>query len=213
MTALDIALILILVVGVFIGWAKGFFAIITKPIKIVLAGLFTYMTAATVIEGWTAPYFKALLNDKISVYLLEKCPDIVAGGSDTLPSVLRLAAKIFSVDLAAASGGGSELISELSLMLSDPLGSLVATVVTYVVGFFVFLIALSLLVSLFSAIFRSGILRIVDSTAGLALMAVVSFLLSCLVATVVTNVAPQFEGGAVYAFFRDFDPIGKLLSI
>lgn len=214
MTALDIALILIFVIGIFIGWAKGFFAIITKPIKIILAAILTYLTAAGVIEGWTGPYFQNLLGEKINLYLVEKCPDIAsAEGADVLPSVLRLAAKIFSVDLSAATGSGSDLINELSAMLAVPLGSFVATVVTYVAGFFVFLIALSLVVSVFSAIFRSGVLRMVDSSAGLLLMAGVSFMLSCLVATVVANVAPEFEGGVVYVFFRDFDPIGKLMSI
>jgi hypothetical protein len=214
MTALDIALILIFVIGIFIGWAKGFFAIITKPIKIILAAILTYLTAAAVIEGWTGPYFQNLLGEKINLYLVEKCPDIAsAEGADVLPSVLRLAAKIFSVDLSAATGSGSDLINELSAILAVPLGSFVATVVTYVAGFFVFLIALSLVVSVFSAIFRSGVLRIVDSSAGLLLMAGVSFMLSCLVATMVANVAPEFEGGVVYVFFRDFDPIGKLMSI
>ena len=214
MTALDIVLVLIFLIGMFIGWAKGFFAIITKPIKVILAAVLTYLTAGSLIEGWTGPYFKTLLADKINVFLLEKCPDLAASQSnDALPSILKLAAKIFEVDISAASGSGADLISEVSSMLSDPLGSLVATVVTYVAGFFVILILLSLLISLFSIIFRSGVLRIIDSSAGLVLMAGVSFMLSCLVATVVANVAPDFAGGVVFVFFRDFDPIGKLLSI
>ena len=142
-------------------------------------------------------------------------PDITAAESvDALPSLLRLAVNVFNIDLSSAGEtAGSAVISDVSVLVSEPLGNFAAAVVAYVVLFLAFIILISVVLLILGALFKKGPLMIIDKILGVLFMAAVSLLVCCLVSTVTGMIAPDFTGGAVYEFFRDFDPISLLFSV
>ena len=215
LTVLDFILILIPLIALFIGAIKGFFSISTKLVKIVLAIFLTILVAPDIIASFTGPYFTNLIRESIAEYLTVNYPDITAAESvDALPSLLRLAVSVFNIDLSSAGEtAGSAVISDVSVLVSEPLGNFAAAVVTYVVLFLAFIILISVVLLILGALFKKGPLMIIDKILGVLFMAAVSLLVCCLVSTVTGMIASDFTGGAVYEFFRDFDPISLLFSV
>lgn len=214
-TVLDVILLLIPIIALFIGAKKGLFSISTKIVKIILSIFLTILFAPDIIGSFTAPYFTELIRCSIVEYLTVNCPDITAAQSvDALPSILKLAVRIFNIDLTSAGeSAGSAVISDVSAMISAPLGNFVAAVITYIVLFFAFLIIISIVLSLLNALFKKGPLMMVDRILGALFMAIVALLISCLVATVTGMIAPDFVGGRIYEFFRDLDPLSLIFSV
>ena len=215
LTAIDVILLLIPIIFLIIGCKKGLAKIITPIIKLLLSIFFTVLIAPDIVNAWSGPYFKSLLQSSISEYLTVNCPQITAAQSSAaLPSLLKLAVGVFDIDLSAAgTTAGQTVISEVSVLISDPLGTFIANAVTYVVLFFVFVILLSIVLSLINVLFSEGPLKVVNKILGVVFMAVVSVFVCCLISTVTGMLAPAFVGGDVYVFFRDFDPLTLIFSI
>ncbi len=216
LTILDGILAVVVLIGVFLGYVKGFFATITKPVKIIGAGCITFCISNPIIETWTRPFFTEKANVWINDMLIEKCPEITAdNASESLPFILRLVANMFKIDVSTlgANATTEDFIAEISAALSVPTGNLIATAVTYVVLFIILLILLSVIVAIIGTVIDSGPLAIVDKILGLVLGTAIAFVVCCLVANVVGNVAKDFGGGFIYDFFKNFDPFSLLLSI
>lgn len=215
LTVIDIILLLIPVVCLIMGMKKGLVKIITPIIKILLAIFLTVLFAPDIVLAWSGPYFKDLLQSSIAEYLTVNCPEITAAQSTSaLPSLLKLAVSVFDIDLSSAgTTAGETVISEVSLLISEPLGNFIANAVTYVILFFALIIILSIVLSLINALFSEGPLKLINKVLGVLFMAVVSIFVCCLIATVTGMLAPAFAGGEIYVFFRDFDPISLIFSI
>ena len=124
MTVLDLILPMIIVIGVLLGYKKGFFATITKPLKLVFALCITIFAAAPIINTWTRPFFSGKVQSWIYSSLMESCPNITGEtATESLPTLLKLSAELFKVDLSGTEGlSGAEAIinsiSEKMMLLS-----------------------------------------------------------------------------------------------
>jgi uncharacterized membrane protein required for colicin V production len=216
LTILDGVLAIIILVGVFLGYAKGFFSTITKPVKIIGAGCITYCLANPIIEAWTRPFFTEKAYGWINNALLEKAPELsIDTAGESLPFVLRIIASIFKIDVTAAgeAATSAEIISEISKSLSVPTGNLIAVAVTYAALFIAVLIVLSILIAIIGTVIDSGPLAVVDKILGLILGTAIAIVVCCIVANVTGSIAKDFTGGFVYDFFKNFDPFSLILSL
>ena len=216
LTILDGVLAVIILIGVFLGYAKGFFSTITKPVKIIGAGCLTYCFANPIIDAWARPFFTEKAYGWINTALLEKAPELsVDTAGKSLPWVLRLIANIFNIDITAAgeSATSEDIISAISSALAVPTGNLIAIAVTYAALFIVLLIILSVLVAIIGTVIDSGPLAVVDKILGLILGTAIAIVVCCIVANLTGNIAKDFTGGFVYEFFKNFDPFSLILSI
>lgn len=215
-TVLDGILAGIVLLSLIIGYIKGFFAVVTVPIKIIGSGCLTFCIANPIIDGWTRPFFTERAYGWINNTLIEKCPDITgASAGDKLPLVLRLVAGMFDVDVAALGQDAStaDLISEISTALSLPIGNIIATAVTYLVLFVLILIVLSILTAIIGGVIDSGPLMVVDRTLGVLLGAAISVFICCIIANVTIAISSDFVGGFVFEFFKNLDPFSLVLSV
>ena len=215
-TVLDGILAGIVLICLIIGYIKGFFAVVTVPIKIIGAGCLTFCIASPIIDGWTRPFFTEQAYGWINNTLIEKCPEITgASAKDSLPLVLKLTAGMFDIDVAAFGEDATtaDLISEISTALSLPIGNVIATAVTYVALFILILIVLSILTAIIGGVIDSGPLMVVDRTLGVLLGGAISIVICCIVANVTVAISSDFAGGFVFEFFKNFDPFSLVLSV
>ena len=96
---LGVILILGLGIGGFLGYKKGFFGTITKPLKKIGAICLTVIVSAPIINSLTRPFFVTKVQNWINKVLTEN-----SGLSDNilqedLPFVFRLMIKTMNIDI------------------------------------------------------------------------------------------------------------------
>ena len=208
LTILDGILALIIAVGLFLGYNRGFFETITKPLKIIAAGCLTFMLSNPIITAWTRPLFTEKAYEWIYTSIMEKLPE-TGVTEEATPLLIRILAALFGI--GNIEGGAT--IESFSEALAAPVGNLIATVVTYLGVFLILFIILSVLIAIIGTVVDSGPLKVVDKALGLILGLAISVVLASVVANITNWVAPSFTGGFVYNFFKDFDPFSLILSV
>ena len=143
---------------------------------------------------------------------------------DSLPTLLKFAAAICNVDLADYTGETSaETAEKIAQALSEPVSHIIAVVVAFVLLFVVFMILLGLLLKLVNYVLSNSPLRSLNRALGFIVGGAFAFIIAWLLCAVFTwflslpaiaanEWAQTFEGGAIYNFFRSFDPMEILLS-
>ncbi len=211
-TVADVVLSLVLIIGVLLGACRGFFAVLSKPVKIIGALCITFCIASPIISSFSAPYFSEVFADKIEGLLLSDFPDIAAAGTiDVLPFYLRIVATLSDIDPTGLSA--AEVIPYLAQSFGNAIGTFVAFIVTYFGLFIAISIILGVLISLLDKVISTGFIGVINRILGLALGGAVSVVLCCIVANIISLVSPEFVGGFVYTFFKDFNPLQLIQSI
>ncbi len=215
MTVLDIVLLAILVIGFLLGYKRGFFGSITKPLKIVASICLTIVISSPIINAWTRPLFTSKIEAWIYKSLLEAYPNVTGvAAAESVPTLLRLVAELLKVDISTL---GSDATTEevLSLMASEmaiPIGNLVAVAVTYLALFIVFMLLLTLLISLLDVVFTRGILGKINKFLGLLLGGVIAMVAACVVANVVGAISADAASGAITQFFKNINPFAIVMK-
>lgn len=215
MTVLDFILPVLVVIGLLLGYKKGFFAMVTKHLKLVFALCLTILVAAPIINAWTRPLFTGKVETWVYSSLMENCPDITAQtATDSLPSILKLTAKMFDVDFTAAeeASGAEGVIAAISKEIAIPLGNLIAVVVTYVVLFIVSLILTKIILAILNKLVKKGLLGRVNKYLGLVFGGMIAAILSCIVSSIAFKISPEFADGMISTFFRNINPFAILMK-
>jgi len=207
LTILDGVLALVVLIGLFLGFKRGFFEAVTKPLKFIAAACLTFVAANPIISAWTRPLFTEKAYDWIYNSITDKLPEAAGATGESAPLIIRILAAMFGVDT------GDNTIEAFSEALSAPVGNLIATIITYLAVFLIIFIILSVLIALIGGVVDSGPLAVVDKALGLLFGAAVSIVVACIIANVTGWIAPSFSGGFVYNFFKNFDPFSLILSI
>ena len=212
-TVLDAVLALIFTACAVVGIIKGFFAVVSKPVKILGAICITFVIASPIIDQWTGPYFSGLFYEKIYEYLMVNLGDITSSDAiSSLPLVLKIFAAIAGIEFADVGLTTEQIISKLSDSLAVTIGDVVALVVTYLGLYIVVSILLTLVVSILNGVFSKGILGLVNKLFGFVLGGSIGVVICCVIASIVSAVSADFVGGFVYDFFKNFSPLDFILS-
>lgn len=212
LTVLDGILALLIVIGIFLGYKRGFFESITKPLKIIAAACLTFVISNPIITAWTRPLFTSKAYDWIYNSIIEKMPEGAGVTEESVPTIIKLLAALFRIGDGEAGGNENPIVA-FSEALAAPVGNLIATIVTYLAVFVILFIILSVLVAIIGGLVDSGPLAVIDKALGLLFGLAVAIVISCLVANITGWIAPDFKGGFVYNFFRNFDPFSLILSV
>ena len=213
MTVLDLILPILILIGVLLGYKKGFFATVTKPLKLVFALCLTVIAAAPIINVWTRPFFSGKVEAWIYSSLLESCPDITAEtASESLPTFIRLMANVFKVDFSAVGDGAEGILTEISRQMALPIGNLIAVVVTYVALFIVSVVITKIIIAILNALVKKGILGKINKVLGLLFGGMLAIIFACVLSSIAYKIDPDFASGAVATFFRNINPFAILMK-
>ena len=215
---LDIILIIILAIGCFLGFKKGFFGAVTKPIKLIASICLTIVVASPIINAWSGPFFIGMVEPWVYDTLIQSYPDAGAEFSaESLPVVLKIAAELLKLDIPTEGAAGQTaveaVLADISAKMAVPIGNFIAVVATYVALFLIFMILLTVLIKLLDTVFTKGWLGKVNKFFGMLLGAVVATVISSVLANIVNAVAPTVADGAVTQFFINFNPFSLIMQI
>ena len=216
MTLLDGILIVVLLVGVLLGYKRGFFGTITKPLKVIASICLTIVIASPIINAWTRPLFVGKVETWIYDSLIESGANVTAeNATESMPLALRLLAEMLNVDVAGidTSAGTESLIRAISTAVATPIGNFIAVIVTYVLLFIVTMILLKILIALLDILFARGILGKINKIFGLLLGGVFATVIACIIANVAFKVSPAFASGPITEFFKNINPFAVIMKI
>lgn len=216
MTVLDLILPIMIVIGLLLGYKKGFFATVTKPLKLVFAICITVLAAAPIINAWTRPYFTGKVENWIYSSLIENSPDITTEtAADSMPTLLKLMANLFNIDFSTAADGlsGTEtVISGISEKMALPVGNLIAVIVTYIALFIIAKIFTRVLLAVLNKFVKKGLLGRVNKVLGLLTGGMVATILACITSSIAYRISPEFASGAISTFIRNINPFAILMK-
>lgn len=215
MKVFDFVLLAIMLIGMILGYKKGFFGSITKPIKLIASFSLTVVIATPVLNSWTRPLFVEKVRVWIYDSLINSLPEISADATDSIPAALKIFAELFKVDLGGldASAGTEAVINEVASKMALPIGNLIAVIVTYLALFLVILLLLKILIALLDVIFTKGLLGKINKILGLLLGMVVTTVVCCIIVSLVGKISYEAVAGPVCQFFMNFNPFSLLMKI
>lgn len=212
---LGVFLIIVVIVGGILGYKKGFFESITKPLKIIASICLTVIVAAPILNVWTRPLFTEKTQGWISEALLENSQLSGEMVIDDLPLVFRLMIEILNVDTSNldANATTEELINEISSKLAGPVGNFFAVIVTYAAVFLVLSIVLSIVISLLDIAFKKGTLGKINRVLGAVLGVVIAIVAACVLANIAYKILPSVSDGVITQFFKNINPFAIILQL
>ncbi len=209
----DIIIVLLLVLGGFIGYKKGFIRSLRRPIRLFGGFILAFALANPVATGIIEPVVKEPISIKIEEYVFENFY-----GDGDYPTIIRIAAKLMDIDLSSA-----ESVEQIINSVLDPIIHFFAVIIGFVLIYILSKLFLSVIIRLVAAIFDKTILSIPNKIVGCIFCAFASFVFIWMAVSVVdfaialplfegTGFANSFTGGPVFNFFLGFSPIDLLLS-
>ena len=221
----DIILVLIILIGGFVGYKRGFIVTVTKPVKWFLALILAVTLCNSAAEAVIEPIISEPVTNQITEYLIEKCPDMTAENvSDELPTVLRLAAGIVDVDIDSFDGADiNTLVSQIVESLATPTIHLFSVLIAFILIYIISKILLAILIGILDKVFDVGFVGSVNRFLGVIFGAAFAFVISWLVVlglgyVISTSLVEdiellrEFDGGYIYDFFDRITPLELLLS-
>ena len=207
---IEILLWAIIVVGVALGIRAGFIRMAAKPVKLILSLVLAFTLCTSVAEGIVAPIIEQPITNYIYDFLAENCPELnIENVAEELPTVLKMAAGMYGIDVEeiVAQNAGRDIIGEITTVLAEPVISILAIIVSFVILFVVSKLL----------IFSNGVFGVLNKTLGGISGAIISLAISWAVAIFVEflyhiNGTGLENPGFLYTFFNTYSPIELLLS-
>ncbi len=217
----DIVLLAILVIGLVLGWKRGFVKTVAKPVKIVAVWACSIKFCSGVARGFIAPLIQKPVTEKLSSVLTEKCAGLTAQtAAEDLPTLLKMTAGIFNIDVnQVVENSGEALIEGLAKTFTEPLVYVVAVVISFILLLLVCNVVFSVVLWVLNGVFRTKPLAWLNKTLGIIFSFAFAFIIAWLVSMLVGAILGMnalsslgFEGGAVYGFFKEYHPLDLLLG-
>ncbi len=222
---IDLLLLLTVLIGTLLGVKQGFVKTVAKPLKIILTFVIATSFASRFAVGAVEPRLGPALTNQIEEYILTECGDINSDNlEDELPTLLKIAAGIFDVDIKdAGEESPEELVNRIVEKLTYPVVHVVSVILAFVILALLSSIILSILLWIVSAVFEGGVIGVFNRILGGSVCFVLSFVAAWVLASAFTYSihlpgiadkvwASSFEGGFIYRFFNSINPIDLLLS-
>lgn len=208
LTILDGVLAILLIIAGVIGFKKGFFDLITPPIKLAAGICITFLLAGTVIDAWTGPLFRSLISDSITETLVTNYPELSAqNAGETVPFLFKLLAFFAGVNIEQVALTSDVSVAEaLGSAIGTPIGSFVAMLVTYLALFVIVSLILKFVLAVLGSILTAGPLNALDKFLGILFACAVCSIICCIIATVTVSFASDFDGGFLFDFFLSLNP-------
>ncbi len=219
----DAVLVLILLLGIFFGWRRGFVRTVAKPVKIILSLVVAFSFCGVVGSTWIQPVLQSPIEQSLTEHLQASYANMTAANAaEELPSLLKMAAGIFNIDITeVAQNSGDSVIGGIVSALIEPVTRILGLVVACIVLYIAARLALWIVMGVLSAVFNIGILGIANRSIGvvfsLLFAIVIAWLFVCVAEfafgyTQPSDVIEGVRGGFLYGFFNNYTPLDILLS-
>ena len=216
----EIVLWAILVVGIALGVRAGFIRMAAKPVKLILSLVLAFTLCTSVAEGVVAPIIEQPITNYIYEFLAENCPELnIENVVEELPTVLKMAAGMYGIDVEeiVAQNAGRDIIGEITAVLAEPVISIFAIIISFVLLFLVSKLLVTLALALVDLIFSNGVFGALNKTLGGLSGAIISVAVAWAVAVLIEflyhiNGTGMENAGILYVFFNTYSPIELLLS-
>ena len=221
---IDLILCVIMAASLAIGLRVGFVRIAAKPVKFVLALVIAISVCSTVAESFIAPTIGQPIASYVSDFLYENCATITAeNASDELPTLLKIAAAVFGIDVTEVASGATSVIDSIAESLTAPVVHVVSIVASFFLCYFVLKLIIGLALLIINKIFEIGVFGVFNKMLGVVFSGALGFVAAWAVAVILefvfklpalesNAVISGFEGGAIYRFFNTYNPMELLLS-
>lgn len=221
----DLILLIILSIGLIVGYKRGFIKSISVPVRRILAFVIAFGSAGAFGSLVISPFISEPITENIRAIIYENCPDIAASTAlSELPLILRIAASLSGVDLSALSNGQDCVAETVISALAGPIIGLISTVLSFIILLIVSLLVIKFLFFLLDSYSREGIIGAINKIAGsavnLLLAVAVDWILVSVFAFIINSQlmssvewASSFYGGFIYRFFDDFNPLELILRL
>ena len=225
---LNVIIAAILVLGVYIGYRKGFIGVASGPIKFFAAIAITITCCGAFGNAVIKPLVHDPISNYVADYLYENCGDVTAENiNDELPTILKLSAGLADVDVNAiaedAENSGEAVIDAVADKLTDSVSGLIATVIGFFVLYFLMKILVGILLRLLNSLINRGVIGGVNKTVGVVFGAIIGIILAWGFVSILeflfhsslfsdSSYIAEFDGHALYYFFKTYSPLELLLS-
>lgn len=216
----EILLWVILVIGIALGIKSGFIRMAAKPTKLILSLVLAFSLCTSVANGIVAPIIEQPITNYIYEFLVENCPEInIDNVAQELPTILKMAAGMYGIDIEeiVAQNAGRDIIAEITATLAEPVISIFALIISFVLLYVISKLLITLALSLIDLVFSNGVFGALNKILGGISGAIISFAVAWAVAVFIEflyhiNGAGLDNPGILYTFFNTYSPIELLLS-
>ena len=221
---LDVVLIFIILLGIFLGYKRGFVRTVGRPVKFFATLFCSFRFCSLFSERVLRPLISGPVTRQVADYIRTHCGDVTAeNAGETLPTVLKLAAGLFGIDVSEAASRGENVIDSLTSTLTAPVVDIISTVLSFVALLIICTLIFSVVLWLVDLLFRIGPVSIVNKVVGVLFSGAFAFLISWALASLFAFVldtsllegvawAENFEGGFFYRFLNQYNPLDLILS-
>ena len=134
-----------------------------------------------------------------------------------LPTILKMSAGLFGINVKElAQTSPSDVVRVIVEELTKPVIHVIAVIVSFVILYFVFRLALAMIIKLLDYILKSGPLGLFNKILGFVFSGACFFIVDWIVVVVVQFVMNfagiRYDGGFVYNIFNTLNPFELLLS-
>lgn len=221
---LDAILILIVLFGIFLGYKRGFVRTVGRPVKFFATLFCAFRFCSLFSEKVLRPLISEPVTKQVAEYIRTHCGDVTAeNAGETLPTVLKLAAGLFGIDVSEAATRGENVIDSLTTTLTAPVVDIVSTVLSFVALLIICTLVFTVVLWLVDLLFRIGPVSVVNKAVGVLFSGAFALLISWALASLFAFVldtslfdgvawAENFEGGFFYRFLNQYNPLDLILS-
>lgn len=221
---LDAILIFILLLGLFLGWRRGFVKTVGKPVKFFATVFCSFRFCADFSERLLRPLIAEPLTRQVSDFIRTHCADVTPeNATETLPTVLKLAAGLFGIDVSEAASGSTGVIDSLVTTLTSPVVDIVSTVLSFFALLILCSIVFTVLLWLVDLLFSIGPVSVLNRAVGCVFSGALAFIVVWALASLFAFAldtsllegvtwAKDFEGGFFYRFLNQYNPLDLILS-
>lgn len=221
---LDAVLIAILLFGFFLGWRRGFVKTIGKPVKFAATVYCAFRFCSVFSEKLLRPLISAPVTKQVSDFIRTHCVDVTPENAEqTLPTVLKLAAGLFGIDVSDAASGSDGAVDGLVENLTAPVVDIVSAVLSFFALLILCSIAFTVVLWLVDLLFKLGPISILNRAVGSLISGALALIVSWAVASLFAFLldtsllegvawAREFEGGFFYRFLNQYNPLDLILG-
>ncbi len=217
---LDVIIILILVLGSYFGYTRGFFRMVARPMRLVLCLAVSLGFCRAAGESLILPLVEGPITNYISEYLTERSTDVTV---EKIPTVMKIAAVLFDIPIDFTADSSEEMIEQIISSLAAPAIKMISVALAFIILFLLMRIAYNFLVDIADSFLSLGIIGSLNRFFGVVLSCGLAFIIAWLFAQSIdllfrssrfedSDIIRSFKGGPLYGFFISFGPLRLLLT-
>ncbi len=218
----DIILVLVVFVGFMLGWRRGFVGIVARPVKFVASIGIAFGYASAFSGAVIMPLIEAPATNYVKDFLYRNITETTA--ADDLPTILKIAAAVFDIDLnSVTENAGGSVVDAIVEKMTLPVIETVSLVLAFIALLIIANIVIAIAIAIIKSIFKNGVLgvcnKILGIVFGLAFFFIIAWALAVILEFAIHLPALRdaawvndFDGGFIYKFLNEYNPLELLLS-